>query len=108
MTIGIDDIKLDIPALIDRIKDEAENIEDMATMLKAEINAYVELMETKEPNTILMYDKVKEFPNADYVAVGEIFLTDEDYIEDIYGYIIPFSYMEEGVYKVEYKLVYNM
>ena len=99
--------KMDIFTIIDRIETEAENSEEMAKMIKAEIDAYAELVREKEPFTIDMYRVVQEFPNADYVAVGGVYLTEEDYNDDIYGYIIPFSHIDNGVYKVEYKILFN-
>lgn len=98
--------KMDIFTIIDRIETEAENPEEMAKMIKAEIDAYAELVREKEPFNIDMYRVVQEFPNADYVAVGGIYLTEEDYEDDIYGYIIPYSYIEKGIYTVKYKILY--
>ena len=92
--------------LVDRISKEAENMEQFIIMLKAELLALGKLYSENYYHTC-MYDTVKEFPNADYVVVGQVAKTEEDFDDDNYGYIIPKSYMKNGEYIVEYKIIWK-
>lgn len=92
--------------LVDRISKEAENMEQFAIMLKAELLALGKLYSENYYHTC-MYGSVQEFPNADYVAVGYIAKTEEDWNDDNYGYIIPKSYIKNGEYIVEYKIIWK-
>lgn len=92
--------------VVERIYNEAETKEEMLVAINAELMALGTLY-SQDYFDITMYNKVREFPNADYVAVGRVIKTKEDFDDDKYGYIIPYSYMKKGEYRVDYKIVYQ-
>ena len=92
--------------LMDRLMQEAENMEQFSAMLKAELWALGKLY-SKGYYNITMEENVIEFPNADYVAVGTVCDTEEDFDDDRYGYIIPYSYIKDDNYYVDYKIMWN-
>ena len=80
--------------------------EEMLLAINAEMLALGTLY-SEDYFDITMYDRVEEFPNADYVAVGVVAKTEDDFYDDNYGYIVPKSYMKNGDYIVEYKIIYR-
>lgn len=92
--------------LVDRISKEAENMEQFIIMLKAELLALGKLHSENYYHTC-MYDTVKEFPNADCVVVGQVAKTEEDFDADNYGYIVPYSYIKNENYIVDYKIIWK-
>lgn len=92
--------------LVDRISKEAENMEQFVIMLKAELMALGKLY-GEDYYDVCIYGKTLDFPNADYVAIGQIAKTEEDFDDDNYGYIVPKSYMKNGDYIVEYEIIYR-
>lgn len=100
------DRAVNIRLLADRILKEAETKEQFKTMLDAELLALANIY-TKEYFDVTVYPDVLEFPNADYVAVGQVAETEEDFDNDNYGYIVPYSYMKNGNYIVHYKIIWK-
>lgn len=92
--------------IVERIYNEAETKEEMLLAINAELLALGTLY-SKDYFDITMYDRAKDFPNADYVAVGQVAETEEDFDDDYYGYIIPKSYIKNGEYIVEYKIIWK-
>ena len=98
------DRAVNIQLMIDRIKQEAEDMEQLATMIKAEVLALADLY-MDDYYEVTMYSKVLEFPDKDYVAVGQVTVTEEDWENRKYKYIIPYSTIEDGEYVVHYKVM---
>ncbi len=92
--------------IVERIYNETETKEEMLLAINAELLALGTLY-SKDYFDITMYDRVKDFPNADYVAVGQVAKTEEDFDDDCYGYIIPKSYMKNGEYVVRYYIIWK-
>ena len=92
--------------IVDRIKDEAETVEDMATLVNGEILAYSHLIDTRNPYCVNMWDKA--IINGDQVLVGELYDTEEDFDDDYCGYITPKNYMKKGELHTEYELIWKL
>ena len=98
------DRAVNIQLMINRIKQEAEDMEQLATMIKAEVLALADLY-MDNYYEITIYPEVLEFPDKDYVAVGQIAVTEEDFDNDNYKYIIPYSTIEDEEYVVHYEVM---
>lgn len=99
-------IGIDLWGIIDRIKLEADSVDEMAKMVKAEIKAYINMISKENPYMVNMYKESLSINNMDYVAIGEIYKTEQDYKNKNPHYIIPTSFINgKSVYVVEYKLI---
>ena len=97
----------DIWSIIDRVKEEAEDTDQMAEILKWETHAYLNLLEHKKPCYVEMYNTTVLFNNWDKAVIGKVWMTKEDYESDNYGYIVPISTIKDGHYDVQYTIVWK-
>jgi diaminopimelate epimerase len=104
--LGIFDTGYDICQIINRIKNEAEDTEQMATMINAEIYAYHYFRDMFNPHCVVMYDTPKTID--DYNIVGEFWETEEDMEDTATGYIVIKDSMRNGKYYVSYYKQYKM
>lgn len=90
--------------IINRLVKEAEDQVQLIDMIKAELWALGTLYQEGYYD-IEMEEDVIEFEDKDYVAVGIVYEDVTDFLSQKNGkYIIPISYIEYGVYIVEYKI----
>ena len=92
--------------IVDRIKDEAETVEDMATLVNGEILAYSHLIDNRNPYCVNMWDKAIII--GDHVVIGEIYNTEEDFDDDYCGYITPINYMKGDRFITEYQVEWKL
>ena len=103
---GFFDDGYDICQIVRRVKNEAENVEQMAEIINAEIYAYHFFKSTQHPYFVSMYDIPKVVD--DYVIVGEFWETEEDMEDTATGYIMLKDYMKNGKYYASYYKQYKM
>ena len=95
----------DIGCIVNRIKNEAENVEQMAELINAEIYAYFHFSDVIKPYFICMWDKSKII--NDVVAVGEFWENEEDMEDESPGYIVVTSDMKNGIYRAYYSKLWK-
>ena len=107
MEYSMYDVRLDMWAIIERVKKEAEDTDQMAEILKWEIKAYTDMVRYKRPYNVIMYEETQIFDNWDKAVIGE-FYADKEAWEDgedgEYQYIVPISTIKDNHYSVTYKL----
>jgi hypothetical protein len=97
----MDNIFYNIRCIVDRIKTEAESMDDMHKMIQAELDALYELYKKEKPVKLYMYSKTEFIEDKDYVSVG--IMSAGEYGTKVYN-IVPYSYIDTaGVYVVKYK-----
>ena len=96
---------VDTETIIDRIKNEAENIEQMVILLKSELWAYTKFRE--QVALVNMYTKPILVESQQLSVVGEFWETEEDLDSAFTGYITIKSYMKNGRYITEYGKLYK-
>ena len=105
--MDIKDVGLDMWAIIERVKKEAEDTDQMAEILKWEIKAYIDMVNRKKPYAIVMYEEAQIFDNCDKAVIGEFYADKEDWEDGEdgeYQYIVPISTIDDNHYSVTYKL----
>lgn len=95
-----------IVEIVNRIKTEAETTDQMNVLVNGEVYAYCNLVDTKKPYMINMWDKAIII--GDHVVVGEIYNTEEDFDDDYCGYIIPINYMKGNRFITEYQVEWKL
>lgn len=104
MEYNMYDVGLDMWAIIERVKKEAEDTDQMAEILKWEIKAYTDMVNRKKPYNVVMYDEAQIFDNWDKAVIGEFYRDKEDWEEGECQYIVPISTIKDNHYSVTYKL----
>ena len=92
--------------IVNRLMKEAEDMDQLAIMIKAELWALGTLYQSGKYYDISMEEEAIEIEGKDYVAVGKVFNSCADVLLGTdYKYIVPYSYIEDGIYVVEYKVM---
>ena len=105
MSINLGDMA-NIDIIVERIKSEAEDLEQMSELVQGEVGAYYSFMNKEKPFRVNMYDRA--IPIGNNSVVGEIFKTEEDFDDDYAGYIIVRNEMHGKTLKTWYEIIWKL